>query len=286
MQLLERARKNVTVLLDGQGADELLGGYILNTFWPAVFDLVAEGRVSEAVESLRQFGATYKSTYAVKMLLRDLSNDIHTLSRAHQKFTGISSIYGPVLREYSRYKDYMELPGEGGRSRLGKLLMHQHAGRLINLLHYGDAISMANSIESRMPFLDYRLVEFVWRLPSDFKVRLGVGKYLHREAMRKVVPDWILDQKMKFGFTTPISQQFRRNSLDGVGPVDVLLESRCLERGLFNVDGLKQLIRDHREGLRDHGPLLFRLVSTELWFRRFIDAPIVSGAEKLADPVA
>lgn len=285
MQLLDRAKAHVTVLLDGQGADELLGGYILNSLWPAVADLLTRGRLVEAAESLRQFSATYKPAYAVKMLLRDLSNDIHLLSRAHQRLAGIDRIYGPVLRGYGRYKDYMELPGEGNRSKLGKLLIHQHSGGLINLLHYGDAISMANSIESRMPFLDYRLVEHVWRLPSDFKVRLGNGKYLHRQAMRNVVPDWILDQKMKFGFNTPISQQFRRESPDGLNPVDVLLEARSLGRGLFDTNGLKQLIRDHRSGHRDHGPLLFRLLSTELWFRRFIDTPIISDTEKSPGPI-
>lgn len=279
MQLLNRAKTHVKVLLDGQGADELMGGYILNTIWPSVADLVGEGRLTEAALSLRQFGTTYKPGYAVKMLLRDLSNDIHLLSWAHQRSARIDRIYGPVLREYTRYKDYMELPGEGNGSKLGKLLMHQHAGGLINLLHYGDAISMANSIESRMPFLDYRLVEFVWRLPSDFKVRLGIGKYLHRQAMRNTVPDWVLDQRMKFGFSTPISQQFRQRHPDGSSAVDVLLESKCAKRGLFNVDGMRQLVQDHRAGQRDHGPLLFRLLSTELWFRRFIDAPIVTESD-------
>ena len=280
MQLLDKAKAHVKVLLEGQGADELLGGYILNTLWPAIADLVVEGRVVEAIESLRQFSASYNHSYALKMLLRDFSNDIHLISHYHQKLIGVNKIYGPVLHEYTRYKDFMELPGEGNRSRLGKLLMRQHAGGLINLLHYGDAISMANSIESRMPFLDYRLVEFVWRLPSDFKVHLGISKYLHRQAMRNTVPNWILDQNIKIGFSTPISEQFRSVRSDGSSAADMLLEGRSIDRGLFDRGGLINLIQEHRSGYRDHGLLLFRLLSTEVWFKRFIDEPVLSDIEK------
>lgn len=285
MQLLTKARSHVTVLLDGQGADELLGGYIVNTLWPAIVDLVARGRLADAVRSLRRFSTTYKPSYAVKMALRDLSNDLHLLSRAHQRFSGVDRVYGPALRDYRRHKDHRDLPGEGNRSRLGRHLMHKHSGGLVNLLHYGDAISMANGMEARMPFLDYRLVEFAWGLPSPFKVHLATGKHIHREAMREVVPNRILDQKVKFGFNTPISQQFRTVKSDGAGPVDVLLDDRCLTRGLFDRSGLTALIGEHRSGRRDHGTLLFRLLSTELWFRRFIDAPVLAEAEASVRPI-
>lgn len=142
----------------------------------------------------------------------------------------------------------------------------------MNLLHYGDALSMANGIESRMPFLDHRLIEFVWSLPSEFKVNFGVGKFIHRQALRGAVPDWILNQKVKFGFSTPIGMQFKKvYGSDVEGPVEVLLSSRCLNRGIFDADGLLTLISAHRSGHKDHGPLLFRLLSVELWFREFMD---------------
>lgn len=286
MQLLARAREHVTVLLDGQGADELLGGYILNTLSPAIMDLATKGRFADALHSLRRFSAAYKLSYAAQMALRDLSNDLHFLSRAHQRLSGVDQVYGPVLRGYRRHKDYRELPGEGNRSRLGRHLMRRHAGGLVNLLHYGDAISMANSIESRMPFLDYRLVEFTWGLPSEFKVHLATGKYVHREAMRGKVPNRILDQKIKFGFNTPINQQFRAMKPSDASPIDVLLDNRCLARGLFDRPGLEALISEHRSEKRDHGTLLFRLLSTELWFRCFVDAPVLANDQKPAHPVS
>jgi asparagine synthase (glutamine-hydrolysing) len=146
-------------------------------------------------------------------------------------------------------------------------LLRQHSGGLINLLHYGDALSMANGMEVRMPFMDYRLVEFSWRLPGEFKVKGAFGKALHRQSMRGLVPNHILDQKIKFGFNTPISQKLR----DQPEILEVLTERRCADRGLFERRGIEALIQDHRSGRRDHSTLLFRLLNTELWFRRFID---------------
>jgi asparagine synthase (glutamine-hydrolysing) len=271
MELLERAKQYLTVVMDGQGADELLAGYITSVMWPAQRDLLREGKWRQAWQGLNEFRQTYTLTTAVMTALRLASNRLPFLSGLYQRVQGLNSVYGPKLRECARMRDYPDMPDVSGESALNRVLREQHSGGLVNLLHYGDAISMANSLEARMPFLDHRLVEYVWPLPSDYKVRLGVGKHLHREAMRGVVPDPILDERSKYGFTTPIGLQFIKEFAPGSGPVDVLLSDRCLERGLFDKAGLTRLIATHRSGKQDHGPLLFRLLSTELWFRRFID---------------
>lgn len=271
MQLLRRARQHMTVVLDGQGADELLGGYITSVFWAAQADLVRRGKITAFWESLRQFRRTYTLKSSVLMALRQASNAWPWLSALHQRLTGLSAIYGPKLRGYRRVADWPEAPSRSGEGPLDTVLRQQHSGGLVNLLHYGDAISMANSLEARMPFLDHRLVEYVWPLPAEYKVRLGLGKVLHREAMRGLVPDYILDERNKHGFTTPISKQFRKEFGSGDGPVDVLLSDRCLNRGLFDRAGLTRVIDAHRSGRADHGPLLFRLLATELWFREFVD---------------
>jgi asparagine synthase (glutamine-hydrolysing) len=193
----------------------------------------------------------------------------------YQRWAGLEKVFGPALRDYTRIKDYPNLPGEGGQGWVSQKLLHQHSGGLVNLLHYGDALSMANGIESRMPFLDHRLVEFVWSLPSEYKVKIGLGKYIHRQALRGVVPDWVLNQKVKMGFNTPIGMQFKKANKSGVeGPVEVLMSPRCLNRGIFDADALRRLISSHRAGRQDHGLVLFRLLSVEVWFRRFIDRTV------------
>jgi len=281
MQVMRHARRHVKVLLEGQGADELLGGYIVSAIWPALLALLGQGRLGEAGTSMRQFLQGHALSYSLKMALRNLSNDVPSLSTLHQRSAGLDTVYAPALRDHRRLRDYPPLPAEGRTDALSRRLMQQHSGGLVNLLHYGDALSMAHGIESRMPFLDHRLVEFAWRLPSDFKVRHGVGKALHRDAMRGVVPDYVLDQKVKLGFTTPIAQQFKDSARGAAGPLDVLFDERCLRRGLFERQGLRRIVDDHRQGRHDHGNLLYRLLSVELWFRRFIDDATAAARPEL-----
>lgn len=271
MQLYALAKKHVTVVLEGQGADELLGGYITNNIWPAISELIIAGKLSDALKSYLCFSETYTLTYSVKIILRILSNRFPFLSIAHQKLHNIDKVFGPLLQNYQRVPDYPPLQHQGASSILSRVLQGQHSGGLVNLLHYGDALSMAHGLENRMPFMDYRLVEFVWGLPSEVKIKLGVGKYLHREAMRGLVPDRILDQNVKFGFNTPIADQFICRKGQRSESVDILLSQRCLGRGLFDAQGVKSLLNDHWSGRRNHGPLLFRLLMTELWFRTFVD---------------
>jgi len=274
MQLMRRASLDLKVVLEGQGADELLGGYVGNLVWQYSLDLAIRRRFRDAWQTLRAFGTHYKLSYAFLMSLRYVSNFLPVLSRMYQRCRGIDRVFGPRLREYRHMQDFPPFVQRVRGSGVGRMLLRQHAGGLVNLLHYGDAVSMANGVESRMPFLDHRLVEFVWRLPSDYKLRMGVGKALHRAAMRGIVPDRIIDNPIKYGFCTPVNEQFRKPQTDADperGPVAVLLSDRCIERGLFDRTGLLALISDHRSGKRDHGPLLFRLLSTELWFREFID---------------
>ena len=273
MQLHRRARERLKVVLEGQGADELLAGYTGTLVWQNAYDLVRSGKFVTAWSSLMRFSGSYRLWFTVVLLLRSLSNKFPFLLRLSQKVRGVDRLFGPKLRHYRPMGDYPNLSGEVQPDSVAAELRRQHSGGLVNLLHYGDALSMAHGIESRLPFLDHRLVEFVWTLPSEYKINLGIGKHIHREAMRGLVPNWIIDNPLKYGFCTPINEQFRTRSLDGNGPIDVLLSNRCLQRGLFDREGLSSVIDDHCSGRADHGPLLFRLLSTELWFRKFIDTP-------------
>lgn len=271
MQLLETARSYVTVILDGQGADELLGGYVSHLILHECFELLRQGRPVEALTSLREFRKTYALRHSVLMAARLASNRIPSLASLYARTSGTEFALGPLLRWRPRMTDYPSLDDPTSTELVGEVLRQQHSGGLVNLLHYGDAISMANSMEARMPFLDHHLVEFVWRLPSRLKIRAGVGKHIHRAAMRGTVPDWIRTNTKKYGFSTPISAQFRKEPSSEGDPTQILLSARCLHRGLFDRRGLTRIVDLHRSGRKDFGPLLFRFLSTELWFRRFID---------------
>lgn len=268
--IFRAAKSHVSVVLEGQGADELLGGYLANGILFHICDLAREGKFVEAFLNLIEFQRTYKISFGIIMFVRLMSNKLPFLAKLYQIKSGLGRLYGPLLRDQRFERDYPEYTPKNKNDRLTNSLQEQHSGGLVNLLHYGDAVSMASGIETRQPFLDHRLVEFVWQLPGSFKIRLGKSKALHREAMRNLVPGRIIDDPVKFGFSCPVSEQFRK--LGGPkNPVDVLLSEKSLSRGLFVRKELEKVIRDHQTGKRDHGTLLFRLLCTELWFRIFID---------------
>jgi asparagine synthase (glutamine-hydrolysing) len=173
------------------------------------------------------------------------------------------------------WPDSPELPGEKQKSPLSALLQTQHRGGLVNLLHYGDAMSMAASVEARNPFMDHHLVEMAWTLPAEFKVRGAQGKFIHRNAMKNHLPNYIFQQP-KLGYATPVTRIFdgHYTCSSGETPLDVLTSKTCMERGLFDRNGLNQVIASHSVGARDHGYFLFRLLSAELWYRQFIDKAV------------
>ena len=271
MQVMEKARQEVTVVMEGQGADELLGGYQQTLLIANVIEHLKSFEFGEAFSTLRKSIKTYSLSYAVLLYFRQLSNQFPVIAKIYQRFTGINDVFKPLLSVKKRLKDYPHTAAPRFDSYINKELYRQHTGGLVNLLHYGDAISMAHSLESRLPFMDYRLVEFAFKLPWHYKLHIEYGKYIHRQAMKGVVPDAILDTPLKFGFSTPISQFFKKTTSVAIKPNDILLSDRCLSRNLFNKSGLIRLIGEHEKSIKNHSTLLYRLLCVELWFREFID---------------
>jgi len=139
---------------------------------------------------------------------------------------------------------------------------------LVELLMKQDQMSMAASIESRVPFLDHELVEHVACLPRRFKLRRWTTKAVLREALRDLIPREILVRR-KMGFPVPLGRWFR-------GPYawlveQVVLSERALGRGLFDPQVLRRLFREHREGAAEHGERLWLLLNLEIWQRVFMD---------------
>ena len=264
-KVLDFAKEKVTVIMEGQGADELLGGYVLKSFPYLVFEYLKRGNFKMIMKEYFAFKKYYSIGQSLKLLFRLFNNDL--IERIYSLMMGRNKVYGPKLKKYSRVCDYpIEPPNfDDGFNRE---LFKSHTGGLVNLLHYGDAISMSKSVESRNPFMDIDLVEFAFRLPFNFKMQNGLGKYIHRVSMIGIVPDFILNNPLKFGFITPLSIQF--DSFDNKAN-QVLLSKKCLERGLFDEKGIRSLISSHIKKQENNAPLLFRLLSVELWFRRFID---------------
>ena len=183
-----------------------------------------------------------------------------------------ASLLAPELRarltSEDPYATAMALmAGSDARSLLDRLLYVDTKTYLHELLMKQDQMSMAASIESRVPFLDHPLVEWTARLPERLKLRGGTTKYILREAMRDVLPPEILTRG-KMGFPVPIGAWFRgpfRGIID-----ELVLSPRALERGLFDAATIRSLVSRHAAG-EDHAERLWSLVNLEIWHRVVVE---------------
>jgi asparagine synthase (glutamine-hydrolysing) len=131
-----------------------------------------------------------------------------------------------------------------------------------------DRMSMATSLEARVPLLDHKLIEFVMQIPTSLKLKGLETKYIFRQAVRGIVPDAILDRP-KQGFGVPINEWI--NSQLKTRIRETLLERRALERGYFDAKYIKTLLDEHEKNRRDHSYALWILFMLELWHRKFVD---------------
>jgi len=135
-------------------------------------------------------------------------------------------------------------------------------------------MSMAASIESRVPFLDHVLVEFTARIPAKYSTKGMAGKNILKAAVADLLPEKIIHRK-KLGFPTPWAYWLAGPQLDDLERL--LLEPRTQQRGLFRGEMVQRLFREQRAGSRDHGNRIWRLLNLELWLRVCVDGDSVAG---------
>jgi asparagine synthase (glutamine-hydrolysing) len=264
--VLNIAKKDVTVILEGQGADELLGGYISNITPVYIWELITKIKFKKAIITLSTFAKIYSLRTTMMLIVRRFNNSL--INKIFFRLSGQEALYVGKIKNFKYIKDFPVEP-TGFDSLSNEHLFKAHTGGLVNLLHYGDAISMAHSLESRLPFMDYRLVEFVFTLPAEFKLKYGMGKFIHRKAMKGIVPDYILKNKIKFGFDSPLAHLFCEDGINT--PKGILLSNTCISRGLFSKKNLQKAFEEQKRECKDHSRILYRMLSVELWFREFID---------------
>jgi asparagine synthase (glutamine-hydrolysing) len=139
----------------------------------------------------------------------------------------------------------------------------------LDVLTKVDRMSMAHSIEARVPLLDHKLVEFAATIPPELKLQDGSTKHIFKKALRGILPDEVLDRR-KQGFAMPLGKWFRNDSHGFIS--DLLLSERSRQRGIFNEAYIRKLIAIHNGG-RSMDLQLWTLISFELWCRRFLDKP-------------
>jgi asparagine synthase (glutamine-hydrolysing) len=272
------ASKHVKVVLTGEGADELFLGYnryrvthwnakLGRPYWSMVPRAV-RGRASQLIAALPRAVRRYpqRTFLALEPGIRSLFFENFAcfpepwrhrlLGRNTEAAT--ADPYAVALDCYAT--------AEG--SSLDRLSRADLQTYLHELLMKQDQMSMAASIESRVPFLDDEIIEHVAALPGRLKLRGWETKAVLRAAIKDLIPAEILTRR-KMGFPVPIGRWLR-------GPFWPLVEEfvlggRATERGLFDVDGVRQLAHEHRAGAAEHGDRLWLLMNLEMWHRVFIE---------------
>jgi asparagine synthase (glutamine-hydrolysing) len=166
---------------------------------------------------------------------------------------------------------------------LHRLLYTDIKTYLVELLMKQDQMSMAASIESRVPFLDHKLVEFSATIPAKYSTRGLAGKRILKSAVAGLLPESIV-QREKLGFPTPWAYWLAGPQLDELERL--LTEERALQRGLFRGEVVKRLFAEHRKGIHDHGNRIWRLLNLELWLRVCIDGEPLDDVIRQGSTVA
>lgn len=168
----------------------------------------------------------------------------------------------------STLPQYSALLGGFVGDLIARLLYTDIKTYLIELCMKQDNMSMAASIESRVPFLDHPLVEFAAGIPSQYKIRGLTGKRILKSAVRGMLPESIIHRR-KMGFPTPFRGWLADRQLNFVE--HMLLDPRSLLRGIFQPDAVRRYLAEHRSGQADHSDRIWRLLNLELWQHVFID---------------
>src|SRR3989441_415383 len=267
------AADHVTVVLSGDGGDELFAGYD---------KYLVEGRERRfrfvPTRIRRLFGLLSRlmpEGMRGRNLLRHFSLpeaerclDAVTLFRLEDKQKLFRKEAFERLSHDDPFRPEAEELTHGAGHWLTKLQSLDLKRYLpLDILTKVDRMSMAHSIETRVPLLDHKLVEFAATIPPELQLRSGTTKYIFKQAMRGILPDEIIDRP-KHGFAVPLGRWFRGQLGDFVR--DLLLSETSRGRGIFNTAYIEQLVQRHAKG-RDRDLQLWTLISFELWCRTFLD---------------
>jgi len=269
------ARRDVTVVLSGEGGDEALAGYPLYEITRKVNRLRSLVSPFGGTAIARALAARVSSEKAAKYLdwigtpleqrYWSIPNDLTRATRDRMYTDGFKATVGNAVGNY-----FGGLYGHLGDASALKRMSYVDLKSWLpdDLLIKADKMTMAASVELRVPFLDHKLIEFCMTLPDELRLNGGVGKYLLKRVALKWLPESIIYRK-KQGFPVPTSLWFREKLYDRVA--EVLLDPRTLNRGYFRPEYVRSILMKHRAGRGDYSRRLLTLVILEIWHRTFVD---------------
>jgi len=266
------AAQQVKVVLTGEGSDELFGGYgryqyyMLNSRYLGGYKLLP-GYMRKAIASGIQHSGLISADLRQKLghtfLGRGAEFESLYLDNFYSAFSGpelAPLMKGRGASPYANFLSYWNR--RSGSSTLSRLLYADQKTYMVELLMKQDQMSMACSIESRVPFLDHPFVEFAARVPDHMKLRKGIGKYIVKKAAEGLISPDILYRK-KMGFPTPIKPWLREARASAM--VDGLLHRDGFVAEYLNLAPVAELLDRHRSGAVDATDRIWRLLNLQLW---------------------
>ncbi len=263
-KVMELASKRVKVTLDGQGADEQLAGY--HYFFGSYYiELIKKMKLLKFIQESNQYIKKHKSFNALKyfvfyLLPANIQNRFN-----NQRIPSVNRTFIKANKAKRRINKMLFNP-----KNLTDSLLQHFEFKLEHLLRWEDLNAMHFSIESRVPFLDHRLVEATLSTPSRQKICDGETKYILREALKDILPEKITNRKDKKGFSNPRDKWFRSEKFEKL--IFKLINSDSFKkRGYFNSEIANKQYKKHLEGKIDISAEIWKWINLELWFQKFID---------------
>jgi asparagine synthase (glutamine-hydrolysing) len=268
MKLAGRGGAGMKVLLDGQGGDELLGGYH-RYYFPYLRDLLARGRAGEFVRAFA--GVAFEQRLGLANTLAKVALPVLPpafFDWGRRTFgQGKDRVLGEAVRPFQAAEPRPPRRFASGLSN--QLAWDMTARFLPSLLRYEDRNSMAFSIETRLPFLDYRLAELVFSLDEEWRIRGTTTKHLLREAAKDRLPEAVRARRDKMGYETPFDLWLRTREAPRVR--ELLLAPDARSRPYLDRGSLAKELEDFLAGRRAIGLQVWRWLHLELWLRAFVD---------------
>jgi asparagine synthase (glutamine-hydrolysing) len=275
------ARERVKVVLTGEGSDETLAGYSRYAFtlknmafdraYRGLVPNAIRGRLRDAIAVSPMINATVRRKLSHTFLGLDgeswksfyFDNFFSAFNQKDQSEL-LADDFRSEIDAGSAYRNVLRYWEQSSGELLQRVLYTDIKTYLVELLMKQDNMSMAASIESRVPFLDHVLVEWATRVPARVQIRGTAGKRILKKAMEDLLPHSII-YRPKLGFPTPWSGWLAGSQLDEIE--NLLLEPRSMNRGFFKRAAVEKLFREHRARYRDHYDRIWRLLNLEIWHR-------------------
>ncbi len=263
-KVMELAKENVTVTLDGQGADEQLAGY--HYFFGSYFkELFTKLKLFRLAKEVIFYLLKHKSLLAIKYMLFYLSPNTLKQKIGTKVYDYVDGSFASKWEKKSTLGKDLYNP-----KSLNDSLIDHFEYKLEHLLKWDDLNSMHFSIESRVPFLDHHIVESTLPLKSRFKINNAETKFILRESVKEILPSKVYKRKDKKGFSTPSDDWFRTPKFQNY-ICDLLASDKFKKRGYFNVQKCQENYDKHLRGKINISKDIWKWINLEVWFRNFID---------------